>query len=48
MQTNTEVLETIIALARKYGARRLILFGSYAEASAEAHDIDLACEDIQD
>jgi predicted nucleotidyltransferase len=47
MHTHTEVIATIIALARKYGATRLILFGSYARAPAEAHDIDLACEGIQ-
>lgn len=39
-------LERIIALAKAYGATRLILFGSAAEKPAEARDIDLACDGI--
>lgn len=39
-------IERIVALAKAYGATRLILFGSAAEKPAEARDIDIACDGI--
>ena len=39
-------IEKIIALAKAYGATRLILFGSAAEMPKEARDIDLACDGV--
>jgi predicted nucleotidyltransferase len=46
MQLDRETIEKIVALARDYGATRLVLFGSAAEAPAEARDIDLACDGV--
>ena len=43
--TKTEI-ERIITLAKAYGATRLLLFGSAAEAHTEYRDIDLACDGI--
>lgn len=40
-------IDKIVALARAYGATRLILFGSAAEMPKEARDIDLACEGVE-
>jgi predicted nucleotidyltransferase len=39
-------IKRIVALAKAYGATRLILFGSAMERPREAKDIDLACEGI--
>ena len=39
-------IEKAIALAKAYGATRLILFGSGLETPAEARDLDLACDGI--
>lgn len=47
MQTDSDIIEKIITIAKEYGATRLIVFGSYADNSAEAHDLDLACDGIQ-
>lgn len=47
MKTDSTVIDKIIAVAKEYGATRLILFGSYAETPDKAHDLDLACDGIQ-
>jgi len=39
-------IDKIIALAKAYGATRLILFGSAAEKPEEARDIDIACDGV--
>jgi len=39
-------IERALALAKAYGATRLILFGSALEAPWEARDLDLACDGI--
>jgi predicted nucleotidyltransferase len=39
-------VERAVALAREYGATRVILFGSGAQDPAGAHDLDLACEGV--
>lgn len=39
-------LDWVIAMAKSYGATRLILFGSTVETPTEARDIDLACDGI--
>lgn len=39
--------ERIKEIAREYGAKRLILFGSAANNPDNARDIDLACEGIE-
>ena len=39
-------LEKAVALAIRYGARRLILFGSYQTSPETARDVDLAVEGV--
>lgn len=39
-------LERAIAIARAYGATRLILFGSALEAPDQARGLDLACDGV--
>lgn len=39
-------IERIVALAKEYGAKRLILFGSALSTPDEARDIDIACDGI--
>ena len=39
-------IEKIVALAKAYGATRLILFGSVVETPEEARDIDIACDGV--
>jgi predicted nucleotidyltransferase len=46
MAVSNSQIERIIALAKLYGATRLILFGSAVETPLEARDIDLACDGI--
>jgi predicted nucleotidyltransferase len=46
MPINTKQLDRAIALAKSYGATRLILFGSAASIPDEAGDLDLACDGI--
>jgi predicted nucleotidyltransferase len=46
MAINQAQIERIVALAKSYGATRLILFGSAAEKPMEARDIDLACDGV--
>ncbi|MCX8067854.1 MAG: DNA polymerase III subunit beta [Anaerolineae bacterium] len=40
-------IEKAVAIARAYGATRLILFGSALEAPDQAQDLDLACDGVQ-
>jgi len=40
-------IDTAIATARQFGARRLILFGSAVESPQTARDLDLACEGVE-
>jgi predicted nucleotidyltransferase len=46
MTVQQEHLERAIALAKAYGATRLILFGSAATAPERAKDLDLACDGV--
>ena len=41
-----EHLDRAIALAKSYGATRLILFGSAVSAPEQARDLDLACDGV--
>jgi predicted nucleotidyltransferase len=41
------LIDRCIAIARQFGARKLILFGSALEGPEEARDIDLACEGVE-
>ncbi len=46
MAFNQDQFDKITSLAKKYGATRLILFGSAQESPETARDIDLACDGI--
>jgi predicted nucleotidyltransferase len=46
MRLDQEKLNRIVALAKAYGATRLILFGSAVSAPDRARDIDIACAGI--
>lgn len=41
-------LEKIVALSKRYGAKKVILFGSCLEDPSKAHDIDIAVSGISD
>lgn len=47
MGINQNQLELCITLAKKYGVRKLILFGSALEEPEKAHDLDLACDGLE-
>ena len=47
MAVTQKQIEKIIALAKVYGATRLILFGSAVETPEKARDIDLACDGVE-
>ena len=40
-------LEKIISIAKTYGVRKLILFGSAKDNMEKAPDIDLACDGVK-
>jgi predicted nucleotidyltransferase len=46
MDIQREQLERAIALAKDYGATRLILFGSALDRPGQARDLDLACDGV--
>lgn len=46
MGISQDQLDRVIALAKDYGATRLILFGSAAAAPERARDLDLACDGV--
>ncbi len=46
MTIKQEQLNQAIALAKAYGATRLILFGSTVSAREKARDLDLACDGV--
>jgi len=46
MKLPDERLAQVIRTLRDFGARRILLFGSYAHAPETARDIDLAVEGI--
>ncbi len=46
MTVSTEQLEKVVATLRALGARRILLFGSFAHAPEHVCDIDLAVEGI--
>ena len=46
MKISQNQMNRIVELAKDYGARRLILFGSYLTSPEEAQDLDLACDGI--
>jgi predicted nucleotidyltransferase len=46
MKLSDDRLALVVKVLRDLGARRILLFGSYARAPEEAQDIDLAVEGI--
>lgn len=46
MPITQEHIEKIVALAKSYGAVRLILFGGVLESPEDARDIDIACDGV--
>lgn len=44
--SHSPIIEKIIKISKDYGANCLILFGSYAENTYSAGDIDIACDGI--
>jgi predicted nucleotidyltransferase len=40
------ILSKAVLVARRFGAKRLLLFGSALENPAAAHDLDLACAGV--
>jgi len=47
MTLEPTTLDQAVALARQFGATRLILFGSAGYSLREARDVDLACEGVE-
>ena len=43
----TQQIDTCIAVAKRYGATKLVLFGSAVHDAANARDIDLLCEGVR-
>ncbi len=46
MPIKQEQLDLAVAVAKTYGATRLILFGSAASTPEQAGDLDLACDGV--
>jgi predicted nucleotidyltransferase len=46
MAIQPQQIERVVALAKTFGATRLILFGSALENPDQARDLDLACEGV--
>ena len=40
------ILRNAVTIAQRFGAKRLLLFGSVLENPATARDLDLACEGV--
>lgn len=47
MGIRADLIEKSVLLAKEYGAKRLILFGSALDNPDEARDVDLACDGIE-
>lgn len=47
MPVTQDQIDRIIDVAKKYGATRLILFGSAVDMPEEARDIDIACNGVE-
>ena len=47
MKIVSEHIDKIVAIGKRYGATRLILFGGVVARSENTRDVDLACDGIQ-
>lgn len=48
MQLTNETIKKAIDIAKSYGVKKLVLFGSALENISTARDLDLACEGLND
>lgn len=48
MPLTNEIINKAIDIAKNFGVNKLVLFGSALENVSTAHDLDLACEGIND
>jgi predicted nucleotidyltransferase len=46
MSIDSSQISCCVAIARKFGVKRLILFGSAAESPESARDLDIACDGV--
>lgn len=46
MGISTKQIEKSVKIAKEYGAKRLIIFGTALENPEQARDLDLACDGI--
>jgi len=46
MAISEKQIEKAVAIARQFGAKRLILFGSALHSPDSAEDLDLACDGV--
>jgi predicted nucleotidyltransferase len=47
MPVTQDQIDRAVAVARRYGARRVLLFGSALDDPETAHDLDLAVEGVE-
>jgi len=47
MKITDETLEKVVSIAKRYGATRLVLFGSAAHSPENIRDLDIACDGIE-
>ncbi|MGE5352470.1 MAG: nucleotidyltransferase family protein [Ignavibacteriales bacterium] len=47
MNITKEIIDRIVTEAKRYGATRIIMFGSAVTAPETAHDIDIALDGIK-
>jgi predicted nucleotidyltransferase len=45
---SADQISKCVAVARRFGATKLVLFGSAVDDPENAHDIDLLCEGVDD
>ena len=47
MSIDKSQIESCVTIARKFGAKKLILFGSAVESPETACDLDIACDGVE-
>lgn len=47
MGIDSSQIERCVVIARNFGARKLVLFGSAAESLENACDLDIACDGVE-
>jgi predicted nucleotidyltransferase len=46
MKLNDEIIGKSVEIARRFGAKRFLVFGSAVKSGHEARDVDFACEGV--